>query len=96
LRIVDLERLPDQVVDEVDLRPGHVIDRHRVDQHHGALARQHQVILGLGALDVELVLEARAAAAFDETRSIAPAGSFFRISPMRRAALSEMVTLSMT
>ena len=30
-----------------------------------------------------------------ETRSIAPCGSLLRISPMRRAALSEMVTLSM-
>ncbi len=42
-------------------------ERHRgwIDQHHGVLARDHQVILGLGAVDVELVLEAGAAAALD-------------------------------
>src|SRR6187397_1393305 len=64
LRIVDLERLADQVVDEVELRPGRVVHRHRVDQHHGAVARQPPVLIRPGALDLHLPLEARAPAAF--------------------------------
>ena len=39
LRIVDLEQLPDQIVDKVDLRPRHVVHRDRIDQHHGTVAR---------------------------------------------------------
>ena len=30
----------------------------RIDQHHGALARDHQIVLGLRPLDIEFVLEA--------------------------------------
>src|SRR4029077_12906524 len=37
-----------------------------IDQHHGFVARQHEVVLGLCALDVELVLEPGTAAALDQ------------------------------
>src|SRR3989442_3649263 len=59
------ERGADQVVDEIDL--GSRQKRHRggIDQHHRIVALNHQVILGLRALDVELVLKAGAAAALD-------------------------------
>ena len=50
------------------------------------------VVLGLVALDVELVLEAGAAAALTLSRSMAPDGSDLRISPIRRAARSVMVS----
>src|SRR6185436_4823750 len=63
LRVVDLERGADQVVDEVDLGAGEVLKRHRIDQHGDAVANDGDVVLGLVALDVELVLESRAAAA---------------------------------
>src|SRR3954452_7571318 len=65
IRIDHPERGADQVVDEIDL--GARQERHRggIDQHYGALARNHQIILGLRALDVELVLEAGAAATLD-------------------------------
>ena len=59
------ERRADQVVDEIDLGSGQKRHRGRIDQHHGAVARDHQVVLGLRALDVELVLKAGAAAALD-------------------------------
>jgi hypothetical protein len=52
------------------------------------VARDHQIVLGLGVFDVEFVLEAGAAAALDEMRSMAPSPSVLRISPMRRAARS--------
>src|SRR5262245_47749351 len=65
LRVVHPERGADQVVDEVDLGPRHVVERHRVDQHGRPVLRDDDVVVGLGAVDVELVLEARAAAAFD-------------------------------
>src|SRR4051812_5316736 len=59
------ERSADQVVDEIDLRTGQEWNRGRIDQNDGAVARNYQVICGLVPLDVELVLKARAAAAFD-------------------------------
>src|ERR1700692_3114370 len=51
------ERGADQVVDEIDL--GASQKRHRcwIDQHHRIVALNHQVILGLRALDIELVLK---------------------------------------
>src|SRR4051794_32002657 len=63
LRIVDLERGADQVVDEVDLGAGQILQRDRIDQHRHPVADDGDVVLGLVALDVELVLKARAAAA---------------------------------
>src|SRR5512132_3838354 len=65
IRIDDAERCADQVVDEIDFGAGE--ERHRgwIDQHHRALAGDHEVILGPGVVDVEFVLEAGAAAALD-------------------------------
>src|SRR5437870_2923094 len=65
IRVDHAERGADQVVDEIDLRARE--ERHRgwIDQHHRALARDHQIVLSLGVVDVELVLEAGAAAALD-------------------------------
>ena len=79
LRIVDLERGADQVVDEVDLGAGQVLQRHRIDQHGDAVAGDDDVVVGLVAVDVELVLEAGAAAAHARSaaawrRTARPAG----------------------
>ena len=65
LRIFHLERGADQVVDEVDLRAGHVVHRHRIDQHHRAVTADDEIVGRLRTLHVELVLKARAATAFD-------------------------------
>src|SRR5208282_5665834 len=65
LWIVDLERRSDQVIDEVDLGTGHVVERDGIDQHGGAGPLDHDVIVRLGALGVEFVLEPGAAAARD-------------------------------
>src|SRR6185369_8783917 len=45
LRIVDPEGGADEVVDEVDLGAGHVVERHRIDQNGGAAALDHDVIV---------------------------------------------------
>src|SRR5262249_32785401 len=63
--IVDAERGADQVVDEIDFRARQKRHRRWIDQHHRMIALDHQIVLGLRALDVELVLEAGAAAALD-------------------------------
>src|SRR5262245_26369378 len=65
VRIDDAEGSADQVVDEINLRSRQERHRGGIDQHHRALTRDHEVILGLGVVDVELVLEAGAAAALD-------------------------------
>jgi hypothetical protein len=65
LRVLHLEGGADQVVDEVDLGTGHIIHRHTIDQHHGAVACDYDVVVAAGALDIELVLKAGTAAAFD-------------------------------
>src|SRR3984893_6947132 len=59
------ERGADQVVDEIDLGPRQKKHRGGIDQHHGAVTRDHQVILSFCAVDVEFVLKAGAAAALD-------------------------------
>src|ERR1700761_4469860 len=63
VRIIDLERRSDQVVDKFDLRAGHIVERDGVDQDGGAGALDDDVVLGLGALGVELVLKSGASAA---------------------------------
>ena len=63
--LLHLEGRADQVVDEVDLGAGHVVERDRIDQHRGAAALDHDVIVRPVALGVELVLETGAAAARD-------------------------------
>src|SRR5439155_16397049 len=65
IRIDHAERGADQIVDEIDLRTCEERHRGRIDQYHRALARDHQIVLGLVVVDVELVLEAGAAAALD-------------------------------
>lgn len=61
--IVDLKRLADQVIDEVDLRPIHVRERNRVDQYDGAAALHDDVIVSARARKVEAILEAGATTA---------------------------------
>ena len=65
IRIVDLEGLPDQVVDEVDPRAAQEIQRHRIDEHHRAFLLDHQVFRLALLGDIESVLETGAAAAID-------------------------------
>src|SRR5262245_2002633 len=55
----------DQVVDEIDFRSRQERHGSGINQHHRAFAGDHEVILGLGMVDVEFVLEAGAAAALD-------------------------------
>src|SRR5437868_14236722 len=63
LRVVDAEGRADQVVDEIDLGTGQVAHRDLIDQHGRALAPDDDIVVRLGAVDVEPVLEAGAAAA---------------------------------
>src|SRR5205823_11676014 len=59
------KRRADQVIDEIDLGPRQKRYRGGIDQHHCIVSGDHEVIFSLRALDVELVLKARAAAALD-------------------------------
>src|SRR6185437_773791 len=59
------ERCADQIIDEIDLRAGQERHRGRIHQHDRAVARDHQIVLGLRPLDVELVLKAGTAATLD-------------------------------
>ena len=63
--VVDAERRPDEVVDEVDLGARHVLDRDRIDQHRRPFPGQHEVVVAAGLIEVEFVLKAGAAAALD-------------------------------
>ena len=56
LRIVDAERGADQVVDEVDLGAGQIVERDRVDQDAGAGPLDHDVIGSAVAAGVLLAL----------------------------------------
>jgi hypothetical protein len=58
-------RRANEVVDEVDLGAGHEFERDRVDQHRDLPSFDDEVIRRPLAVDVESVLEARAAAALD-------------------------------
>jgi hypothetical protein len=49
----ELERLADQVVDEIDLRPAHVGKRHRVDDHHRPVTLDDNVIVSPLHVEVE-------------------------------------------
>ena len=70
LRIVDLERRADEVVDEIDLGAGHVVERDRIDQHGRAALLDHDVVVGPAALGVEFVLETGTASASDAIKSV--------------------------
>src|SRR3979490_2193426 len=63
--IVHAERGADQVVDEIDLGARQKRHRGRIDQHHRAVALDHQVIVCPRLLDVELVLQAGPPAPLD-------------------------------
>src|SRR5690606_8268598 len=65
VRIVDPERRPDEVVDEVDLRPGHVHQRYRVDQHGCAIPFDDYVVRLAFGHKIEFVLKTGAATTFD-------------------------------
>ena len=78
LRIVHLERSADQVIDKINFRSGHVVDRNRVDQNHSAIAADHEVIVGFRMLHVEFVLEARAASALNAHALHGPARLTFQ------------------
>src|ERR1700684_362728 len=58
LRIVDLERRADQIVDEVDLAAGHVIERDWIDQHRGAALLDDDVVVSSVTFSIEFVLKA--------------------------------------
>ena len=64
-RILDLERGTDQIVHKVDFGASHILHGHRIDQNDDALTRKHEIVRRLGAVQIEFVLKARAAAAFD-------------------------------
>src|SRR5262249_40782680 len=64
-RIVDLERLTDQVVGEVDLRAAHIFERNLVDQQFGLAVLDEEIVRRAGIVEGEGVREAGAAAAGD-------------------------------
>src|SRR4051794_3987892 len=65
LGVLDLERLADEVVDEIDDRAFHVLQRDLVDEDLRAVLLDHEIVRLPGAVDVEAVGEPRAAAAVD-------------------------------
>ena len=65
VRVLDLERLAHQVVDEVELGPLQHLERDRVDDHGRPVAGGDEIVVRAGFVDVERILEARAAAALD-------------------------------
>ena len=65
VRIDDAERGADQVVDKIDLGPREEGHRSGVDQYHRILTFNNQIVLGLGVLDIELVMKSGAASALD-------------------------------
>ena len=65
MRIVDLEGLTDQVVDEINGRTFKEWEGDLVNQHRGAVPLDDDIVRLLGPLDVEGVLEAGAAPAVD-------------------------------
>ena len=64
VRVQDHEAGADQLLGEVDLGAGEERQRHRVDQHPRAVLLEHEVVVG-GRVELDLVLEPRAAAALD-------------------------------
>jgi hypothetical protein len=79
-RIFNPERGPDQVVDKIDLGPRHVLHGHRVDQHSGAVAGEHEVVVSLGRDESNLYWNPEQPPPATLTRSIEPGGSDLRIS----------------
>src|SRR5215207_9459499 len=65
LGILDLERLADEVVDEIDDRAFHVLQRDLVDEDLGTVLLDDEIVRLPGAVDVEAVREAGAATAVD-------------------------------
>ena len=92
--VLDLERLADQVVDEIDDRAVHVLQRDLVDQHARAVPLDDEVVLLPGSLHVEAYWKPEQPPPLTLIRSIEPAGSPAMISSMRRAARSVRVTRS--
>src|SRR5260370_19085071 len=68
--IDDAERGADQIIDEIDLGSRQERHRGRVDQHYGAVAFDHKIVLGLGMFHVEFVLEAGTAATLDRNAQL--------------------------
>src|ERR1700677_703105 len=65
IRIVYPERLAHQIVDEIEFGSLQHFERDGIDQQGRAIAGHRNVVLGPAAFDVERILEARAAPAFD-------------------------------
>ena len=63
--VFDLEGLADEVVDEIDDGPVHVLERHLVDQNGSAVTLDDDIVLGLALLHVEGILEPGATSAID-------------------------------
>ena len=63
--IVDLERGADQFGREVDFRAVHEFQAHFIDQDADAVSGHDQIVFIGGIVEIELVRESRAAAAFD-------------------------------
>src|SRR5438128_266217 len=61
LRVLDLKRRADHVLDVVDLRALEQLERRFVDEHGGAVALDHEVARAPGVVESEIVLKARTA-----------------------------------
>src|SRR5579871_4452353 len=74
VRVLDLEGLADQVIDEVDLGPADIGKGDRIDQNRGAVALDDEIVLRTRLVEVEAILEPRAAAAGDADAKSRAAG----------------------
>ena len=92
--LLTLKSRTDQIVDEVDLGTGNVVERDGVDQHRGAGALDDDIVVRFGPVGIEFVLEARATAAGNADTQHGTRGFLTEnSSPIRSAARSVTVTL---
>ena len=62
--VADLERLTNQIIDEIDLRTAHEFQAHGIDQHHRVALLQNGVVAsGLFLYEIVFILESGASAA---------------------------------
>ena len=65
MRVLDAERLPHQVVNEIEGGTRHKANRHLIHQDSGAVLLESQVVRGLVLVDLEFILKTGATPAID-------------------------------
>src|SRR5205823_5899049 len=61
--VLYLESGADHLIGEIDLGALQETKRYGIDEHLGAIASDHQIVLAAGIVEAEIILESRAAAA---------------------------------